>query len=88
MGITFAYELGWKRFLYEKSSTRKVTSKFLLDLLWSKQGPINREGCGVPQNRGYGLVLERYCRDGGLVHREGCGVPPNGTPRDTVHLRR
>ena len=28
MGITFAYELGWKRFLYEKSSTRKVTSKF------------------------------------------------------------
>ena len=28
MGITFAYELGWKSFLYEKSSTRKVTSKF------------------------------------------------------------
>ena len=27
MGITFAYELGWKSFLYEKSSTRKVTSK-------------------------------------------------------------
>ena len=24
MGITFAYELGWKFFLYEKSSTRKV----------------------------------------------------------------
>ena len=24
MGITFAYELGWKSFLYEKSSTRKV----------------------------------------------------------------
>ena len=25
MGITFAYELGLKSFLYEKSSTRKVT---------------------------------------------------------------
>ena len=28
MGITFAYELGFKSFLYEKLSTRKVTSKF------------------------------------------------------------
>ena len=28
IGITFAYELRWKSFLYEKSSTRKVTSKF------------------------------------------------------------
>ena len=28
MGITFAYEVGWKSFLYEKSSTRKVTSDF------------------------------------------------------------
>ena len=28
MGITFAYELGLKSFLYEKASTRKVTSKF------------------------------------------------------------
>ena len=28
MGITFAYELELKSFLYEKSSTRKVTSKF------------------------------------------------------------
>ena len=27
MGITFAYELGLKSFLYEKSSIRKVTSK-------------------------------------------------------------
>ena len=27
-GITFAYELGLKSFLYEKSSTRKVTSEF------------------------------------------------------------
>ena len=28
MGITFAYELRLKSFLYEKSSTRKVTSEF------------------------------------------------------------
>ena len=28
MGINFAYQLGLKSFLYEKSSTRKVTSKF------------------------------------------------------------
>ena len=28
MGITFAYELELKSFIYEKSSTRKVTSEF------------------------------------------------------------
>ena len=28
MGITFAYELGLKSYLYEKSSTWKVTSVF------------------------------------------------------------
>ena len=28
MGITFAYELRLKSFIYEKSSTRKVTSEF------------------------------------------------------------
>ena len=27
-GITFSYELGLKSFLYEKSSTQKVTSEF------------------------------------------------------------
>ena len=32
MGITFAYELGLKSFIYEKSSTRKVTSDG--DSLW------------------------------------------------------
>jgi hypothetical protein len=31
--ITFAYEVGLKSFLYEKVSTRKVTSKF--NNLWS-----------------------------------------------------
>ena len=58
------------------------------DLLRSKPGPVDREGCGVPQNGGNGLVLERYGRNGGPIHREGCGVPQNGTPRDTVHLHR
>ena len=51
-------------------------------------GPVDREGCGVPQNGGNGLVLERYGRNGGPVHQEGCGVPQNRTPRDTVHLHR
>jgi len=51
-------------------------------------GPVDRKGCGVPQNGRNGLVLERYIRNGGPVHWEGCGVPQNGTPRDTVHLHR
>ena len=51
-------------------------------------GPVDREGCGVPQNGGNGLVLERDGRNGGHVHWEGCGIPQNGTPRDTVHLHR
>ena len=51
-------------------------------------GPVDWEVCGVPQNGGNGLLLERYGRNGGRVHREGCGVPENGTPRDTVHLHR
>ena len=29
------------------------------DLLRSKRGPVDREGCGVPQNEGNGLVLCR-----------------------------
>ena len=34
------------------------------DLLRSKRGPVDREGCGVPQNGGNELVLERYGRNG------------------------
>ena len=49
-------------------------------------GPVDREGCGIPQNGGNGLVLERYGRNGGPVDWEGCGVPQNRTPRDPVHL--
>ena len=40
------------------------------DLLWSKRGPIDREGCGIPQNEGNILVLEHYGRNGGPVHWE------------------
>ena len=57
-------------------------------LLRSKRSPVDQEGCGVPQNGGNRLVLERYGRNGGPVHREGCDIPQNGTPRDTVHLHR
>ena len=60
----------------------------MLDLLRSKRDPVDREGCGVPQNGGNRLVLERYGRNRGPVHWEGCGVPQNGTPRDTIHLHR
>ena len=55
------------------------------DLLRSKWGPVDWEGCGVLQNGGNGLVLERYSRNRGLVHREGRGIPQNRTPRDTIH---
>ena len=58
------------------------------DLLRSKRGPFDREGCRVPQNGGNRLMLERYGRNGGPVHQEGCGVPQNDTPRDTIHLHR
>ncbi len=50
----------------------------MLDLLWSKWGPVDREGCGVPQNGGNGLVLERYGRNGVLLIGRGW---------HTVHLR-
>ena len=48
------------------------------NLLWSKQCPVDREGCGVLQNGGNRLVLECYGRNGGPVHREGCGVSQTG----------
>ena len=45
------------------------------DLLRSKRGSCGSGGCGVPQNRENGLVLERYSRNRGPVHWEGCGIP-------------
>jgi hypothetical protein len=39
--ITFAYEVGLKSFLYEKVSTRKVTSEF--NDLWSFQKKLESQ---------------------------------------------
>ena len=61
----------WKRGL----AYRKMEET---DLLHLERGPVDREGCGVPQNGQNGLVLESYDRNGGPVDREGCGVPENG----------
>ena len=41
-------------------------------------GPVDREGCGVPQNGGNRLVLERYSRNGGPVHRRGVAYRKTG----------
>ena len=46
------------------------------DLLRSIRGPVDREGCGVPQNGGNGLVLECLVETGvlfigrGVAHRK------------------
>ena len=43
-----------------------------------KRDPVHREGSGVPQNGGNGLVLDLLRSKWGPVDREGCGVPQNG----------
>src|SRR3954463_6639846 len=53
-------------------------------------GPVDREGCGVPQNGGNGLVLERYGRNGSPVHGHLFNHPSTGycsssSPPSTVH---
>ena len=72
------------------------------DLLRSKRGPVDQEGCGVPQNKGNGLVLERYGRNGVLFMRRGVAYRKTGLhgillistvditqpPRATIHPRR
>ena len=56
MGITFAYELGWKSFLYEKSSTRKVTSELnrgnLVKHFQDPQKPNRKKVTGLSRSRG------------------------------------
>ena len=75
MGITFAYELGLKSFIYEKASTRKVTSEF------NRGNPVKHFQNTQKPNRkkSYGLL-----RSGGkkiqkisnlLVAHRGCGAP-------------
>ena len=56
MAITFAYELGLKSFIYEKSSTQKVTS----ELKWGNpvkhfqnpQKPNTKKVTGLSRSRG------------------------------------
>ena len=49
---------------------------------------VHREGCGVPQNGGNGLVFDRPLSKRDPVHREGSGVPQNGgNGRPTVKTR-
>ena len=56
MGITFAYELGLKSFLYEKSSTRKVTSELnrgnLVQDFQNPQTPNRMKDTGFLRSRG------------------------------------
>ena len=56
MGITFAYELGLKSFLYEKSSTRKVTSEFNrgnpVEHFQNPQKPNRTKDTGLLRSRG------------------------------------
>ena len=56
MGITFAYELGLKSFIYEKSSTRKVTSKFNrgnpVKHFQNPQKPNRKKVTGLLRSRG------------------------------------
>ena len=56
MGITFAYELGLKSFIYEKSSTRKVISKFNggspVKHFQNPQKPNTKKVTGLSRSRG------------------------------------
>ena len=51
MGITFAYELGWKSFLYEKSSTQNVTSEFNRKKVKHFKIPLNIQKINRKTNR-------------------------------------
>ena len=56
MGITFAYELELKSFLYQKSSTRKVTSEFNwgnpVEDFYNPQKPNGIKDTGLLRSRG------------------------------------
>ena len=75
MGITFAYELGWKSFLYEKSSTRKVTSEFNggnpVKHFQNPQKPNRKKVTGLSRSRGKKIQKISNL----LVAHRGCGAP-------------
>ena len=62
MGITFAYELGLKSFLYEKSSTQKVTSKFNRKPNRNPQKPNRKKVTGLVRSRVE--KIEKYSNSG------------------------
>ena len=67
---------------------RTEETGLLFDRVRSKRGPVDREGSGVPQNRGKRLVLDRVRSKRGPVDREGCGVPQNGAKRIVLERLR
>ena len=75
MGITFAYELGLKSFLYEKSSTRKVTSEFNrgnpVKYFQNPQKPNRKKVTGLSRSRGKKIQKNSKL----LVAHRGCGAP-------------
>ena len=64
---------------------RKMEDGLRFDLLRSKRCPVNREGCGIPQNEGNRLLFDLLRSKWGSYSWEGCGVPQNGTPWAIVH---
>ena len=71
MGITFAYELGLKSFLYEKSSTRKVTSKFNVKHFQNPQKLNRKKVMGLSRSSGKKIQKNSNL----LVAHRGCGAP-------------
>ena len=75
MGITFAYELGLKSFLYEKSSTRIVLSEFNrgnpVKHFQNPQKPNRKKDTGL--SRSGGKKIQKISNL--LVAHRGCGAP-------------
>ena len=75
MGITFAYELGLKSFLYEKSSIQKVTSDFNrenpVEHFQNPQKPNRKKVTGL--SRASGKKIQKISNL--LVAHRGCGAP-------------
>ena len=73
MGITFAYELGLKSFLYEKSSTRKVTYELnggnLVQHLQNPQKPNRTKDTGFLRSRGGKMKKKFKLTSGALFAR-------------------
>ena len=75
MSITFAYELGLKSFIYEKSSRRKYTSEFNrgnpVKHFQNPQKPNRKKVTGLLRSRGKKIQKISNL----LVAHRGCGAP-------------